>query len=149
MPGKPASRIGDGVVHGVIVQGSSTVLIGSQGGVACSVCPGGMAVGSPVNPSLGAKVLSGEIDFHLPSAALPLAWDRHYSSYVNPEHGGACGALGYGWRLGFCDYQLECQDSRTLLFDAMGRVITFPEPLPPGGQLHSRSESLWLLRGGG
>jgi hypothetical protein len=85
MTGKPASRIGDAVAQGIIVQGSATVLIGDIGGVACSVCPGGMAVGSPVNPSLGAKVLSGEIDFALPSASLSLVWSRSYSSYVNPE----------------------------------------------------------------
>ena len=43
MTGKPAARIDDNVAYGKIVTGSLTVLIGSQGGVACSVCPGGMA----------------------------------------------------------------------------------------------------------
>src|SRR5690554_1898003 len=102
MSGQPAARISDSVVKGVIVSGSATVLIGSQGGVACSVCPGGMKVGSPVNPSLGGKVLSGasELDFALPGA-MPLVWQRQYSSYVNAEHGGACGLLGYGWHLPF------------------------------------------------
>ena len=102
MSGKPAARISDSVVKGVIITGSATVLIGSQGGVACSECPGGMKVGSPVNPSLGAKVLSGasEVDFALPGA-MPLVWQRQYSSYVNAEHGGACGLLGYGWHLPF------------------------------------------------
>ena len=77
MSGKPAARITDKVKGGVIVTGSATVLIGSQGGIACSVCPGGMAVGSPVNPQLGAKVLVGEseLDFALPGA-LPLVWQR-------------------------------------------------------------------------
>ena len=102
MAGKPAARIGDSVVKGVITTGSATVLIGAQGGKACSTCPGGMAVGHPVNPSLGAKVLGGaeDLDFALPGA-LPLIWQRQYSSYVNPQYGGACGLLGYGWTLPF------------------------------------------------
>ncbi|MDR0674157.1 MAG: DUF6531 domain-containing protein, partial [Zoogloeaceae bacterium] len=78
MPGKPAARQGDAVSHGLIVQGSNTVLIGTQGGVACSVCPGGIAVGSPVNPALGAKVLTDETDFALPAPAIPLIWTRAY-----------------------------------------------------------------------
>ena len=44
MSGKPAARITDSVVKGKIVTGSLTVLIGSQGGLACSVCPGGITV---------------------------------------------------------------------------------------------------------
>src|SRR3989475_8026319 len=35
----------------------------------------------------------------LPISALPVAWQRQYSSYVNPEHGAACGLLGHGWHL--------------------------------------------------
>ncbi|EFJ2054095.1 type IV secretion protein Rhs, partial [Escherichia coli] len=35
-------------------------------GVACSVCPGGVTSGHPVNPLLGAKVLPGETDIALP-----------------------------------------------------------------------------------
>jgi len=149
MSGKPAARITDSVVKGKIVTGSRTVLIGSQGGLACSVCPGGITVGSPVNPQLGAKVLLGaqDLDFALPSAALPVAWQRQYSSYVNPEHGAACGLLGHGWRL-LQELSIRLQDEATLLLDASGRVITFDQPLEPGGQLHSASEDIWLLRGG-
>lgn len=149
MSGQPAARKGDRVAKGKIAQGSRTVLIGSQGGIACSECPGGITVSSPVNPQIGAKVLLGEedLDFALP-AALPVVWQRRYSSYVNPLHGAACGPLGYGWRLGH-ELSLALQDEATLLFDANGRVITFDEPLLPGGQLYSASEDLWLLRGGG
>ena len=50
MTGKPAARQTDRVKGGVIVTGSVTVLIGSQGGIACSVCPGGVTVSNPVNP---------------------------------------------------------------------------------------------------
>ena len=100
MTGQPAARQTDRVKGGVIVTGSRTVLIGSQGGIACSVCPGGVTVSNPVNPQLGAKVLVGsqDLDFALPGA-LPVVWQRQYSSYVNPEHGAACGPLGYGWKL--------------------------------------------------
>ncbi|MCS4294221.1 RHS repeat-associated protein [Comamonas sp. BIGb0152] len=149
MSGQPAARKGDRVAKGKIVQGSRTVLIGSQGGIACSECPGGITVSSPVNPQIGAKVLLGEedLDFALPGA-LPLVWQRRYSSYVNPSHGAACGLLGYGWRL-WHELSVALQEDSTLLFDANGRVITFDEPLPPGGQLYSASEGLWLLRGGG
>ncbi|MCG8428159.1 MAG: DUF6531 domain-containing protein, partial [Chromatiales bacterium] len=146
MSGKPAVRIGDKVVKGKIVQGSATVLIGSAGGVACSVCPGGMAVGSPVNPALGAKVLVGEseLDFALPGA-LPLIWQRRYSSYVNPQ-GPQCGLLGHGWHLSL-ETRLELDEAACHLFDDNGRVITF-EPLAPGEHERCGSEALTLLRGG-
>nr|WP_050858882.1 DUF6531 domain-containing protein [Paracidovorax oryzae] len=150
MSGKPAARQGDLTKKGgPIVQGSATVLIGSAGGVACSECPGGMAVGNPVNPSLGAKVLTGadELDFALPGP-MPLAWQRVYSSYVNAEHGAACGLLGYGWKLPL-ELRVVLQDQRAVLFDASGRAITFDETLEPGQALYSSSENLWLMRGGG
>src|SRR5699024_12277675 len=67
MSGKPAARQGDMTQYGgPIVQGSAGVLIGAPTGVACSVCPGGMTSGHPVNPLLGAKVLPGETDLALP-----------------------------------------------------------------------------------
>ncbi|MDA8522169.1 RHS repeat-associated core domain-containing protein [Acidovorax sp. NCPPB 4044] len=150
MSGKPAARQGDLTKKGgPIVQGSATVLIGSAGGVACSECPGGMAVGSPVNPSLGAKVLTGgdDLDFALPGP-MTLVWQRVYSSYVNTEHGSACGLLGHGWKLPM-ELRLEWAGERTVLFDASGRAIAFEEPLEPGQALYSASENLWLLRGGG
>lgn len=66
MSGKPAARQGDMTQYGgPIVQGSADVRIGAPTGVACSVCPGGVTSGNPVNPLLGAKVLPGETDFAL------------------------------------------------------------------------------------
>ncbi|WP_438791505.1 hypothetical protein, partial [Escherichia coli] len=47
------------------------VRIGAPTGVACSVCPGGVTSGHPVNPLLGAKVLPGETDNRI-------ARDAHY-----------------------------------------------------------------------
>ena len=70
MSGKPAARQGDMTQYGgPIVQGSAGVRIGAPTGVACSVCPGGMTSGNPVNPLLGAKVLPGETDLALPGPA--------------------------------------------------------------------------------
>ncbi|MGR4465080.1 hypothetical protein [Escherichia coli] len=54
MSGKPAARQGDMTQYGgSIVQGSAGVRIGAPTGVACSVCPGGVTSGHPVNPLLG------------------------------------------------------------------------------------------------
>jgi len=148
--GENAARRGDLTESGgPIIQGSNTVLIGSQGGIACSTCPGGKAIGSPVNPTLGAKVLLGpeDLDFALPGP-MPLVWQRQYSSYVNAEHGPQCGLLGWGWRLPH-ELRIELKPTQTLLHDAGGRVITFDEPLRAGQTLQSDSESLLLLRGGG
>ena len=148
--GKNAARQGDLTESGgPIIQGSRTVLIGSQGGIACSTCPGGKTIGSPVNPTLGAKVLLGpeDLDFALPGP-MSLVWQRQYSSYVNPEHGTRCGLLGWGWRLPH-ELRIELKPTQTLLHDAGGRVITFDEPLRTGQTLQSDSEALLLLRGGG
>ncbi len=69
MSGKPAARQGDMTQYGgSIVQGSAGVRIGAPTGVACSVCPGGVTSGHPVNPLLGAKVLPGETDIALTAA---------------------------------------------------------------------------------
>ncbi|MDN2030765.1 hypothetical protein FCZ24_20325, partial [Escherichia coli] len=74
MSGKPAARQGDMTQYGgSIVQGSAGVRIGAPTGVACSVCPGGVTSGHPVNPLLGAKVLPGETDIALTDGA----W-RHF-----------------------------------------------------------------------
>jgi len=131
MSGLPAARQTDMTEDGgPIVQGSLTVLIGSQGGIACSACPGGVtASNNPVNPQLGAKVLLGaeDLDFALPGP-LPVVWLRQYSSYVNAEHGAACGLLGHGWHLP-AEITLELRSDTLLLFDDGGRVITFEDPL--------------------
>ncbi len=152
MSGKPAARIDDKVAYARIVTGSRTVLIGTQGGVACSICPDGVApdtppIGYPVNPANAAKVLSGasDLDFALPGA-MPLVWQRQYSSYVNAEQGGYCGALGYGWGVPF-ELRLSVHTSATLLHDSRGRTITF-DGLAAGESIYSPSEDIWLLRTG-
>jgi RHS repeat-associated protein len=134
--------------EGLVSRESLAVLASSRGGIACSARPASMTAGSCVNPQLGAMVLVGkeDLDFALPGA-LPVIWQRQYSSRVNPEHGVACGLLGHGWHLP-TEISLELQTGSVLLFDAAGRVITFYQSLEPGGQCYSTSEDLWLLRGG-
>ncbi|MDO1785949.1 hypothetical protein Q2339_16035, partial [Escherichia coli] len=71
MSGKPAARQGDMTQYGgSIVQGSAGVRIGAPTALACSLCPGGVTSGHPINPLLGPKVLPGDTAFPLP-APLP------------------------------------------------------------------------------
>ncbi|ENF1487587.1 RHS domain-containing protein [Salmonella enterica] len=145
MGGKPAARQDDMTMKGgKIVQGSAGVLIGAPTGVACSVCPGGMTSGEPVNPLLGAKVLPGETDFALPG---PLAFilSRAYSSY-RTKTPAPSGLFGPGWKMP-ADMRLQICERALILNDSGGRSIHF-EPLSPGEWAYSRSESFWLARCG-
>ncbi|MFD1802272.1 RHS repeat-associated core domain-containing protein [Mixta tenebrionis] len=142
--GKPASRQDDATSGGPITNGAATVLIGAPNGVACSACPGGMAVGSPVNPLLGAKVLPSETDIVLP-APLPFVLSRGYSSYQTDKPA-PVGLFGPGWQSP-AEVRLQCREDALILNDNGGRSIHF-EPLRPGEITFSRSERLWLARGG-
>ncbi|CAJ1299911.1 hypothetical protein JRT41CECX_JRT41CEC_04421 [Escherichia coli] len=145
MSGKPAARQGDMTQYGgSIVQGSAGVRIGAPTGVACSVCPGGVTSGHPVNPLLGAKVLPGETDIALP-APLPFILSRTYSSYQTKTPA-PVGSLGPGWKMP-ADIRLQLRDNTLILSDNGGRSLYF-EHLFPGEDGYSRSESLWLVRGG-
>ncbi|GAB7599047.1 RHS element core protein [Escherichia coli] len=145
MSGKPAARQGDMTQYGgPIVQGSAGVRIGAPTGVACSVCPGGMTSGNPVNPLLGAKVLPGETDLALPGP-LPFILSRTYSNY-RTRTPAPVGVFGPGWKAP-SDIRLQLRDDALVLNDNGGRSIHF-EPLLPGEAVYSRSESMWLVRGG-
>ncbi len=145
MSGKPAARQGDMTQYGgSIVQGSAGVRIGTPTGVACSVCPGGVTSGHPVNPLLGAKVLPGETDIALPGP-LPFILSRTYSSY-RTKTPAPVGSLGPGWKMP-ADIRLQLRDNTLILSDNGGRSLYF-EHLFPGEDGYSRSESLWLVRGG-
>lgn len=145
MSGKPAARQGDGTMKGgPIIQGSAGVMIGAPTGVACSVCPGGMTSGNPVNPLLGAKVQPGETDFALPGP-LPFVLSRSYSSY-RTKTPAPVGVFGPGWKAPF-DIRLQIREDELILNDNSGRSIHF-DPLFPGETAFSRSESFWLARGG-
>jgi RHS repeat-associated protein len=156
MSGKPAARQTDKVGGGVIVTGSLTVKIGSQGGIACEGCPDGVdLVGSPVNPLSGAKVLSDEVDFALPGP-MSLSWSRSYNSYISKDstspdgtNSAQVGLLGAGWHLpSSLTLVLDAlhPTAPTRLFDGKGRVISFEEPLNAGSLLDSPSEGLSLYR---
>ncbi|EPX7800885.1 DUF6531 domain-containing protein [Escherichia coli] len=145
MSGKPAARQGDMTQYGgSIVQGSAGVRIGAPTGVACSVCPGGVTSGHPVNPLLGAKVLPGETDIALPGP-LPFILSRTYSSY-RTKTPAPVGSLGPGWKMP-ADIRLQLRDNTLILSDNGGRSLYF-EHLFPGEDGYSRSESLWLVRYG-
>ncbi|EGE6632519.1 DUF4329 domain-containing protein, partial [Escherichia coli] len=118
--------------------------IGAPTGVACSVCPGGVTSGHPVNPLLGAKVLPGETDIALPGP-LPFILSRTYSSY-RTKTPAPVGSLGPGWKMP-ADIRLQLRDNTLILSDNGGRSLYF-EHLFPGEDGYSRSESLWLVRGG-
>ncbi|NIE52507.1 type IV secretion protein Rhs [Pantoea sp. Ap-870] len=82
-----------------------------------------MAIGSPVNPLLGIKLLFDEHDkdFSFP-AAVPLNWQRLYFS---DETGN--GWLGQGWSLPFAQ-ELRKDNELLILVDEQGREIDFPWP---------------------
>ncbi|EIS4650699.1 RHS repeat protein, partial [Escherichia coli] len=100
--------------------------------------------GHPVNPLLGAKVLPGETDIALPGP-LPFILSRTYSSY-RTKTPAPVGSLGPGWKMP-ADIRLQLRDNTLILSDNGGRSLYF-EHLFPGEDGYSRSESLWLVRGG-
>lgn len=149
MAGLPAARQTDETtIGGPITQGSLGVLIGAPSGVACSTCPNGIASarpkGKPINPTLGAKVLSAETDFALP-AAVPFILSRSYSSYQS-DTPAPVGLLGPGWQLP-SGVSLLVTKNDLILNDNGGRSLHF-NTLAVGEAHFSRSESLWLVRGG-
>jgi len=103
-----------------------------------------MTSGNPVNPLLGAKVLPGETDLALPGP-LPFILSRTYSSY-RTKTPAPVGIFGPGWKAP-SDIRLQIRDDALVLNDNGGRSIHF-EPLLPGEAVYSRSESMWLVRGG-
>ena len=136
MTGLPAARQSDMPLHGgTITQGSLTVNIGTAGGVACSVCPGGVAEGNPVNPVLGAKVVTPETDLALPDP-LPFVVSREYSSYQT-DSPAPVGLLGPGWWLSV-EASLMQSDGLLQFNDSKGRSIRF-ESLQPGQSAYSCS----------
>ncbi len=56
------------------------------------------------------------------------------------------GVFGPGWKAP-SDIRLQLRDDALVLNDNGGRSIHF-EPLLPGEAVYSRSESMWLVRGG-
>ena len=105
----------------------------------CSACE--PAVGSPVNPLLGAKLLPAETDFALP-APRPFVFSRGYLS-----SNARIGVLGQGWSLPGESLAITLKDDAYIVHDAQGRAITFGS-LAPGQARFSPTEQLWIRRGG-
>ncbi|EFN8318327.1 TPA: RHS repeat protein [Escherichia coli] len=130
MSGKPAARQGDMTQYGgSIVQGSAGVRIGAPTGVACSVCPGGVTSGHPVNPLLGAKVLPGETDIALPGP-LPFILSRTYSSY-RTKTPAPVGSLGPGWKMP-ADNRIARDAHYLYRYDRHGRLTEKTDLIPEG-----------------
>jgi RHS repeat-associated protein len=107
----------------------------------CPPCP---AVGGPVNPIQGCKVLSGneDLDFILPGL-LPLHWQRQYAS-----NNAGVSWCGQGWSLPFTEYlRVKDQGQAVDFIDAFGRVISFPG-VALGRYYRSSSEGVSLRRDG-
>lgn len=141
MTGLPAARVTD-ATGSKIAQGSETVFIGNEAeGEAdgSSICE--PAVGGPVNPILGVKLLPSETDVALP-APLPFVFSR---SYVSSNR--QVGILGTGWTCSGDGLRIERERDATVLVDGQGRRLRFGA-LTPGASRFSPSEGLWLKRGG-
>lgn len=79
------------------------------------------SAGKPVNPVLGNKFLSDDIDRDfLLDGPLPLAWQRNYSS--NNAHEGW---LGWGWSVPI-SFRLEVETDGITFVDQQGRRTEFP-----------------------
>ena len=144
MSGKPAARQGDMTQYGgPIVRGSAGVRIGAPTGGVLGVS-GRDDFGQPGKSAAGAKVLPGETDLALPGP-LPFILSRTYSSY-RTKTPAPVGVFGPGWKAP-SDIRLQLRDDGLILNDNGGRSIHF-EPLLPGEAVYSRSESMWLVRGG-
>ncbi len=89
-------------------------------------------------------MLPGETDLALPGP-LPFILSRTYSSY-RTKTPAPVGVFGPGWKAP-SDIRLQLRDDGLILNDNGGRSIHF-EPLLPGEAVYSRSESMWLVRGG-
>ncbi|RSZ60720.1 RHS repeat protein [Massilia atriviolacea] len=105
-------------------------------------CPLRLLRANPVNPISGSKILAGvsELDFALP-AALPLAWQRLYSSAQRRS-----GLLGQGWSTPLSE-ALYVSDGQVVILDAFQRDMTFALPRV-GDALYSLSEKITLERTG-
>jgi RHS repeat-associated protein len=95
--------------------------------------------GHPVDVATG-HVVDSAIDIDLPGA-IPLLWERRYSSSRRASHDAA---LGPGWAHGF--EQRITEDARMItLRDGEGRSIYF-EVVGPGERTYHRAERLLLQR---
>ncbi|OBY54826.1 bacteriophage T4 gp5 trimerisation domain-containing protein, partial [Aggregatibacter aphrophilus] len=132
----------------------------------CIACKQAAAVGRPVNPILGIKLLSNEVDFTFPGL-LPLNWQRSYFSDVAHT-----GWLGQGWLVNGCQriesrmsipiealadvvgeeagsdkQHSEAQPAEQLVYvDEQGREIPLPSILAEQEPVYIQAEQIWTHR---
>ncbi|ACS96696.1 type IV secretion protein Rhs [Aggregatibacter aphrophilus NJ8700] len=132
----------------------------------CIACKQAAAVGRPVNPILGIKLLSNEVDFAFPGL-LPLNWQRSYFSDVAHT-----GWLGQGWLVNGCQriesrmsipiealadvvgeeagsdkQHSEAQPAEQLVYvDEQGREIPLPSILAEQEPVYIQAEQIWTHR---
>ncbi|NIA00209.1 RHS repeat-associated core domain-containing protein [Massilia sp. CCM 8734] len=109
-----------------------------QANIPCVKCVA--PVGAPVSPISGSKFLADamDLDFALP-AALPLIWQRTYSSAQRQA-----GWLGSGWETPL-SIALEINVDSVVVLAPFAREITFSLP-GIGESLYSPSEKITLVR---
>lgn len=121
-----------------MVYADSMVMSFAGGESDCPVCP---SMGSPVDPVLGAKVLSGDedVDF-LVDGPLVLEWQRSYLS-INTR----IGWFGQGWSSPLEIVLEDSPEGGIDYLDALGRRTRFPA-LAQGTQFYSPYEKTTLER---
>ncbi len=153
MSGKPAARQGDMTQYGgPIVQGSAGVRIGAPTGVACSVCPGGVTSGNPVNPLLGAKVLPGETDFALTGLVdrfgRTLTFHREAAGEFTREITSVTDGAGRQFRLVLTTQAQRAENARQQAIAAGTKGPDIPDSLPDyteyGRDNGIRLSAVWL-----
>ncbi|WP_162616858.1 DUF6531 domain-containing protein, partial [Aggregatibacter kilianii] len=105
----------------------------------CIPCKAAAAVGRPVNPILGLKLLTDEIDFAF-TGIMPLIWSR---SYYSDQMG--TGWLGQGWSVPGCQ-RIERQARGLVYIDEQGRELRLPALTAGGSAIYHQAEQIWLQR---
>ena len=103
----------------------------------CIPCKAATAVGRPVNPILGLKLLTDEVDFAF-AGLMPLVWSR---SYYSDQIG--TGWLGQGWSVPGCQ-RIERQARGLFYIDEQGREIPLPDFSAGNGPIYHQAEQIWV-----
>ncbi|HCO8821390.1 TPA: RHS repeat protein [Escherichia coli] len=163
MSGKPAARQGDMTQYGgSIVQGSAGVRIGAPTGVACSVCPGGVTSGHPVNPLLGWCERVPEADEVLPAPLPPYrvltglvdrfgrtqTFHREAAGEFSGEITGVTDGAGRHFRLVLTTQAQRAEEARQQAISGGTEPSAFPDTLPGyteyGRDNGIRLSAVWL-----
>ncbi|WP_284692484.1 type VI secretion system tip protein TssI/VgrG [Aggregatibacter actinomycetemcomitans] len=100
-------------------------------------CKAATAVGRPVNPILGLKLLTNEVDFAF-AGLMPLVWSR---SYYSDQMG--TGWLGQGWSVPGCQ-RIERQTRGLVYIDEQGRELLLPALTAGSQEIYHQAEQIWI-----